>query len=115
MVNAGCREKDLKHINEQLEKYNVSCCVHAPPGQAPTIERSTSGVAAKRAAPQCPPHMRHTQASATRPDPNPNLNPKPKATLALTLNLCVMRRTRSARMPRWRSSSTTIAPCWRSR
>ena len=24
VVNAGCREKDLKHINEQLEKYNVS-------------------------------------------------------------------------------------------
>ena len=25
VVNAGCREKDLKHINEQLEKYNVRC------------------------------------------------------------------------------------------
>ena len=26
VVNAGCREKDLKHINEQLEKYNVRSC-----------------------------------------------------------------------------------------
>ena len=27
-MNAGCREKDLKHINEQLEKYNVRCLIH---------------------------------------------------------------------------------------
>ena len=58
MVNAGCREKDLKHINEQLEKYNVSCCARAA-RTGPRLMTSTSGVAVKRAAPTMSSHVPH--------------------------------------------------------
>jgi len=55
VVNAGCREKDLKHINEQLEKYNVSCSACAA---------QTDRQADKLAAQNCP-HMCHTLACVT--------------------------------------------------